>query len=228
MKTTILAATLMAPALFGQSYGQALEGRVEVIGELTRPRQFTVAQTSSGDVHDRAGYHKYSGGIRLLGEVPGTQGWFYTLGGKLESSSKLAVNGTIAPGVTLDTRDVSIRYSYWMAGVSRLVDFGSGFTFGGHGELRGEAISAVGKVVASPTGSGDVNQSTTYLRPWLRASIDWTWRRQGMSPYLGFDIGLPLIRQTQSRVVPLTNIDSNTLKAMAPASSANVYAGLRF
>lgn len=228
MKTPILFAALSATALFAQTSAQALEKRVEAFGELTRLRDVKFSNASGGDIIDRAGYHKYSGGLRLMGELPGTQGWYFSLGGKLESSARLATNGAVGGGATLNTTDVSIRYSYWLAGVSKLFDLGSGLTIGAHGEARGEAISAVGYVQASPSGSGDVNQSTTYLRPWIRASIDWTWKRPGVSPYLGLDIGMPLVRTNQSAAVAPTQMDSNTLKSMAPASTANVYVGLRF
>ncbi len=238
MKSSLIAAgvALSAATLSAQAPVQALEVRLEVMAEFTQPRQFNSASPagSGTTVHDRAGTMT-SGGLRLLGELPGTQGWYYALGGKLEGSSNLDYNGAIpGAGINLRTTDVSIRYSYWMAGISRLWDLGKGLNLGVHGEARGEAISAVGPVYvtypsgAPAPGSGSANASTTYLRPWVRVSIDWTYERKGLRPYFGADLGLPLLKQSQNGVVGLTNIDSNMLKSMAPAASANVYAGLRF
>lgn len=228
MKTPILAAALAATSLFGQGAGQDLEKRVEIFGEYTRPRQIVWGNASGGDIQDRALFHKYSGGVRLMGEFPGTQGWYFSLGGRLESTSTMDFAGFTGGGHTLDTTDLSIRYSYWMVGVSNLVPLNNGFTFGGHIEARGEAIGAVGDVFIDGANAGSVNQSTTYLRPWIRASLDWTWKRPGVSPYIGADLAMPLMRTTQSRSVSPLTMDSNTLKAMAPSAAASVYVGLRF
>lgn len=233
MKTPFLVAALSATALFGQTSGQSLEGRVEIFGEFSKPRQvvFGVANAPS-EVHDQADSHYNGGGFRLMGELPGTQGWFYLLGGKLESSSKLTFNGPVTTGSSLDTTDVSIRHSYWAVGVSRLFDLGQGLTIGVHGEGRGEAISAVGEVFSVPsTGpNGAVNGSTTYFRPWVRASFDWTLRRPSMSPYFGCEVALPLIKTSQNRAISPLDLgtDSNALKSMAPGYSVGIYAGLRF
>lgn len=232
MKTPILVAALSATALFGQTPSQALEGRVEIFGEFTRPRQviFGVASvTPAVEVRDQAESQYNGGGIRLSGELPGTQGWYYMLGGRLESSSKFGFNGVVSGVTTLDMTDVSIRYSYWVVGISKHFDLGSGLTLGVHGEGRGEALSAVGDVFSSGIQvQPSVNTSTTYFRPWLRASFDWTFPRSGVAPYLGVEAAVPLIKTSQSTAVAPTQMTSNTLKAMAPAFSAGIYAGLRF
>ena len=232
MKTPILVAALSATALFAQTPSQALEGRVEVFGEFSRPRQvvFGVANTTPPvEVRDQAESQHNGGGIHLYGELPGTQGWYFMLGGRLRSSSKLGFNGLVSGVTTLDTTDVSIRYSYWVVGISRMYDLGGGMTLGVHGEGRGEALSAVGDVYSNgiqvqPT----VSAATTYFRPWVRASFDWTIPMSGMSPYIGLAAGVPLVKTSQNGSVAPTQMTSNTLKAMAPAFSVSLYAGLRF
>lgn len=232
MKTPLLAAALFSTAIFGQTAGQKLEGRIEIFAEYSRPREviFGIANSPS-ELRDQADSQYNGGGLRFMGELPGTQGWYYLLGGKLESSSRLSFNGPIqtTPVSNWDTTDISIRHSYWVAGISRLFDLGGGATVGVHGEGRGEAISAVGQLYSNGLPSGDPTEiSTTYFRPWLRGSFDWTIRRSGMSPYFGLEAAVPLIKTSQSGAVAPSRMTSNTLKSMAPAFSAGIYAGLRF
>jgi hypothetical protein len=230
VKTPILVAALSATALFGQTSGQALDGRVEIFGEFMRPRQviFGVAGGTT-EVRDQADPHYNGGGLRLSGELPGTQGWYYLLGGKLVSSSQLDFNGVVSGATSVDTTDLNIRYSYWVAGISRQFTLGGGMALTVSGEGRGEAITAVGDVyyggVATPF---SVSKGTTYFRPWLRTSLDWTVPMAGKSPYFGFSLALPLVKTNQSGAVAPTEFTSNTLKAMAPGFSVDIYAGLRF
>lgn len=229
MKTPILVAALSATALFGQTSGPALDGRVEIFGEFMRPRQviFGVAGSNT-EIRDQADAQYNGGGLRLSGELPGTQGWFYQLGGRLVSSSKLDFNGTVSGATTYDTTDLNIRYSYWVAGISRQFSLGGGMALTVHGEGRGEAITAVGDVYTGGAPTVSVHKSTTYFRPWLRTSLDWTVPMAGKSPYFGFSLALPLVKTNQSGSIAPTTWDSNTLKAMAPGFSVDVYAGLRF
>lgn len=228
MKTlTLLAAVLVTGTLGAQSSAVQAEKRVQVFGEFSRPRQFTLAQLPSGDVKDQAA-SQVGGGIRFMGELPGTTNWFFEFGGKLDTSSRLGFNQTVS-GVSINSSDIAIHYSYWEIGGAYLWDLGSGFNLGVHLDARSETIFAQGQFVNSNgTSGGTMDQRGTMLRPWVRLSADFAFKVSGINPYVGADVAFTPIRSTQNAVVPPTLLDDRTLKSMAPQFGASVYFGLRF
>lgn len=229
MKTlTLLAAVLVTGTLGAQSSAVQAEKRVQLFGEFSRPRQFVLTnQLPSGDVKDQAN-SQVGGGIRFMGELPGTTSWFFEFGGKLDTSSKLGFNQTV-DGVSINATDIAIHYSYWEIGGAYLWDLGSGLNLGVHLDARSETIFAQGQFVnANGTSGGTVDQRGTMLRPWIRLSADFAFKVSGANPYLGADVAFSPIRSTQNAVVPLTLMDDRTLKSMAPQFGASVYFGLRF
>lgn len=228
MKTqTFIAATLAACTLSAQSPTVQGEKRVQLFGEFSRPKQVTIAQIGGGDVKDQAD-SQMGAGLRFMGELPGTSSWFYEFGGKLESSSHLGFDQTVA-GSRINTTKVSVRYSYWELGGAYLWELGSGFTLGAHLDLRSETIEALGQItVTGSGGSGDVSQRLSFLRPWLRFSGDITFGKGAISPYLGMDVAYTPIHASQTQVVPVVQIDQRTVKSMAPQFGASIYFGLKF
>ena len=232
MKTLTLMAVVLATGTLGaQSPAGQAEKRVQIFGEFSRPKQFTLAQPN-GDVKDQAD-SQLGVGVRFLGELPGTNNWFFEFGGKFESSSKLGFNRSVpmasGPAISINSTDVSVKYSYWEVGGAYLWNFGGGLSLGAHLDLRSETLSANGQfVVTNYTGSGPVDQRMSFVRPWLRLSGDFAFKPTGFTPYIGIDAAFTPIKNTQNAVVPATLLDERTLKAMAPQFTASVYLGLRF
>jgi hypothetical protein len=225
---TLLAAVLVTGTLGAQSSAVQAEKRVQIFGEFSRPHQFTLAQVN-GDEKDQAA-SQVGVGLRLMGELPGTTNWFFEFGGKLESSSRLGFNQTVS-GVSINSTDVKVHYSYWEVGGAYLWDLGSGLSLGAHLDLRSETLSAEGQFVVLPasfTGSGPVDQRATMMRPWVRLSADFVFKASGVNPYVGAELAFTPIRSSQDAVVPPTLIDDRTLKSMAPQFGASLYFGLRF
>lgn len=234
MKTlTCTAAALAACTLAAQSPTVQGEKRVQLFAEFARPKQITIGQVNGGDVKDQAD-NQLGGGLRFLGEMPGTSNWYFEFGGKLESSSKMGFNRVLAgtnPAMTINTTKLQVRYSYWELGGAYLWELAPGFSFGLHLDLRSETIDANGPIEVSPAsygGGGNVSQRESFLRPWIRVSGDIAFGKGDLVPYLGLDVAFTPIKTTQNEVVPLIGMDSRTVKAMAPQFGASVYFGLKF
>jgi hypothetical protein len=234
VKTSIIiAAALVAGTLSAQSPSAQSGKRVQIFGEFSRPQQITIGQVNGGDVKDQAD-NQLGGGIRFMGEMPGTSNWYFEIGGKLESSSKMGFNQTIAgtsPALNINTTNVNVRHSYWELGGAYLWDLGPGFSLGAHLDLRSETMDASGHIVVSPAtygGSGNVSQRLSFVRPWLRISGDFSFGKGAVTPYLGLDAAFTPIKTSQTEVVSLIGIDERTVKAMAPQFGASIYFGLKF
>ena len=228
MKTLpFLAVILAAGSLAAQSPAYTLDKRVMLFGEYSQTEQFVVASTSA-DIKDRADAQKGLG-LRFMGELPGTLNWYYEFGGRLESSENLKVNGPDGTaGGWLDTRDVAIKYSYWMLGLGYEMELGSVVNLGFHLEGRGEALGAKGEFFDAARNSlGAVNQSVTYLRPWARVSLTFNFKAGDVRSFVGIE-GAAAITKTSQQRVESTYISERTLKAMAPKVSGAIYAGIRF
>lgn len=230
MKTlTTLAAALAACTLAAQSPTVQGEKRAQIFGEFSRPKQVTIAQYP-GDVKDQAD-NQMGLGLRFLGEMPGTSNWYFEFGGKLESSSKMGFNQSLAgpPVISINMTKVSVRYSYWELGGAYLWDLAPGFSLGAHLDLRSETIDATGPVVVTGSeGSGSISQRTSMVRPWIRLSGDISFGKGSLSPYLGLDVAFTPIQTSQTQVVAPVYIDERTVKAMAPQFGATIYFGLKF
>lgn len=215
---TLCTLALAACSLAAQEVG-ALDARIQAYGELTRPTAFnlTSATTPASDQADR----QLGFGLRLLGELPYTNGWYYELGGRFDSSSKLGYNS-----VAMDNTHVTVAYSYWSAGAAYLWSMGPA-TLGAHAEARGEAIRIEGTQFKGGTGS-TVSQSSTYVRPWVRISLDVTLGTGKIRPFVGGDLGVAVTKTNQKVEAALPTMDERSLRSMAPKASASLYAGLRF
>jgi hypothetical protein len=226
----MLVLALSAGSLLAQAPAQDLDARIQFFAEGCRPKAIVVAQVP-GQIQDRA-ENQRGVGVRFMGEFASAPGFYYEIGGRLDSSSQFRTNGFIAPGVALYLGAVKVTDSYWSLGAAYMLQPVRNLTLGLHLEARGEALRAQGEVFQD-TGTGIksmgmVDASSTYLRPWVRASIDVTIPIGTWKPYIGADISYTRLRTTQTRLVPLVQLDERTLKSMAPDASYAAYFGLRF
>lgn len=230
MKTiTLLTVALLATPLAAQVPDRGGESRVQVHGEFVRPRQILISrQGGLTDLQDQA-ENQIGFGIRLLGEIPGTNNWYYTLGGKLESSSKFASKPSLANSNT-DTTGIKYKYSYWTVGAGYMWGLAPGLNLGAHLEVRGESLNASGEIYSdpSPTAAQRIDASATYVRPWGRLSLDYAFKAAGTSPFIGLDAAVAMLKTDQGNPLTPSVWDEKTVKSMAPQAAFSVYVGLKF
>jgi len=216
--TTVLVAALSAGSLFAQTPVQALDARIQVFGELIRPTSITVLAGTKDQADSSVGV-----GIRFMGEIASARNWYYEVGGKLDSSSQMALNTG-----AVDLTDIKITHSYWSLGAGYLAPLGSNVSLGFHLEGRGEALSAQGAIFQNGVITGRVDASNTYLRPWVRVSLDGSWRMGSLRPYVGVDVSGTPVKTSQTQLQALSSMDNRTLRAMAPQVAGSFYLGLHF
>ena len=216
--TSALVTVLSAGSLFAQTPVQALDARIQVFGELIRPTSITVQPGTKDQADSSIGV-----GIRFMGEIASARNWYYEVGGKLDSSSQMALNTG-----AVDLTDIKITHSYWSLGAGYMMPLGSSVSLGFHLEGRGEALSAQGAIFQNGVINGRVDASNTYLRPWVRLSLDGTWRMGSLRPYIGVDVAGTPVKTSQTQLQALSSMDNRTLRAMAPQVAGSFYLGLHF
>ena len=228
---TLLTAAMLVTPLAAQVPDRGGESRIQVHGEFVRPRQIIIPQSGANDINDQA-ENQVGFGIRLIGEIPGANNWYYTLGGKLESSSKFASKPSLSNHFT-DTTGIKYKYSYWTVGAGYMWGLAPGLNFGAHLEVRGESLNASGDLYTNGTQSNPgpaqrVDASATYVRPWGRLSLDYAFKASGTSPFIGVDAAVAMLKASQVNSLPPAAWDDKTVKSMAPQVSFSVYLGLKF
>jgi hypothetical protein len=227
--SSILIMALAAGALGAQG-APKLDGRVQLFEELYRPAQVVVAQPGAPnpDVEDQP-THQNGLGIRFMGEVAAHPGWYYELGGMFNGSSNFTYNGNVTSAVNLNLTQVKVTDSYWSLGAAYMAILRDRLTLGAHLEARGEYLRINGPY-SSNGSTAQVYQSTTYLRPWLRGSADYTFTGIGnaIHPFIGVDGSYALTHTSQLSTPDFASVDGRNLKALAPRASASLYAGMRF
>lgn len=73
-----------------------------------------------------------------------------------------------------------------------------------------------------------IDVHTVHFRPWVRLSLDLKFRTGAVTTVIGGDAGLAAIKAKQRVILPMSEIDDQTLRAMAPKFSAALYAGVHF
>jgi hypothetical protein len=212
----------LAAGTLGAQESPSLDGRIQVFAELSRPAEIVLSPGLDAQPNRQTG-----AGVRFLGELASHPGWYYELGGMFDTSSKF----TTSEGTTVDLTGVKVSESYWALGAAYMGKIGDSLTWGAHLEGRGEYLNISGSAVVNGT-PYQLYQSTTYLRPWVRGSFDYTFANIGakMHPYVGVE-GNYAITKTSQTELPTNNlpaVDNRTLKSMAPRASAALYAGIRF
>lgn len=214
---TILVTALTAGSLFAQAPDKELDARIQIYGEAIRPSAFTL---STGETPEAA--RSFGLGLRFMGEVGSAENWYYEVGGKLDSSSKLNLNDA-----NVNLTDIRITQSYWVVGGGYLVPLGKQASLGFHFEGRGEALAAQGAVFSAGLLKGRVDSSSTYLRPWGRLTLDASFYLGTLHPFVGLEVAGTPVKTTQTQpIADLTQMDSRTLRALAPNVSAAFYVGL--
>ena len=128
----------------------------------------------------------------------------------------LKVNGTTLPFGWQD------EYKYWAVGAAVnwnfLVRLGVGL------EYRSEKLNFTDAIAPQ------YNKSTTYGRPWMRATAGFTFPTPVVKPFIGVEVGLPLTTTSVSYAdLSGLNPDIDKLnKSMAPKAQYGIYAGVRF
>lgn len=222
----LIALTLCAAPLAAQEFAPKLDGRVVLFLEAIQPAEYIVDNPATGDVKDQAGA-QMGIGVRFIGEMAIAPGFYYELGGRLDSASNFDINGPVGSGGTLNTTNMKFTYSYWMAGAAYMKGFGN-FTLGGHLEARGEALTVSGSYSKNGGPDTPVYCGNTYLRPWLRLSGDYTFGSGRYRTVVGLEGAVALLRMSQDTINPPEYMDKRTLNSMAPHFSAAFYAGVRF
>ncbi|MCL1907848.1 MAG: hypothetical protein FWG12_00595 [Holophagaceae bacterium] len=249
MKILSTIAILFASAmLFAQGNSQDLDLRIQIGAELTRPYESLMYEkyiTNTGGSKDLFAQPGYQAGlqIRILGELPGTHGFYYELGGRFETASRLDFKWHINDNYYIDTQDVQVSYSYFSFGGAYLFNFDHGLSVGAHLEGRVEAISASGSAFVNERFDLPipVEGKSSYLRPWVRLSMDYTFNNHGsVRPFIGIEGAYPVLSREQRgyrwNLQGLTpehidggnTQDPRLMETIAPRGSVAFYAGFRF
>ena len=132
------------------------------------------------------------------------------------------------PANVLDVTKTKINYSYWSVGAGYLLPLGPTADFGMHVEGRNETINPKGEYSSTLGGTGYVDAHTVYFRPWVRLSLDFKVKSRSITTLIGADAGAALLKTNQKAIVPMSQLDDQTLRAMAPTWSGAIYAGIQF
>ena len=228
MKTiTLLTAAMLVTPLAAQEPDLGGKSRVQVHGEFMRPRQAIIG-TPTVEIKDQAD-SQIGFGIRLIGEIPTADNWYYTLGGRFQSSSKFTNKPSLANNYT-DTTGIKFQYSYGTVGAGYIWGQATGLNLGVHLEVRAEFLKASGYLYTGviPAPPLVVDASATYIRPWGRLSLDYAFKAGGTTPFIGFDASIATLKARQVKGLVPAPWDSNTVKSMAPQFAFSVYLGLKF
>jgi hypothetical protein len=216
-------ALLVAGSLSAEQPANDLKARVILFGESTQTSGILLAQ----GVKDQANYQT-GPGIRLMGQFDSDSRWNWELAGRFSSSARMITNRDIGGGNVLDVTKTKINYSYWSVGAGYLLPLGPAADFGMHVEGRNETINPKGTYSSTLGGTGYIDAHTAYFRPWARLSLDLKINTGSITTLLGVEAGATPLKTTQKAIVPMSQMDDHTLRALAPTWSGAVYAGIQF
>ncbi len=222
MKIPSILIMALAAGSLGAQGAPALDGRGQVFVQQHRPSTIVVGQVPD-NLTDQP--KKQTGvGLRFMGELASAPGFYYELGGMFDAASNFTLDGPLG-----SLTGAKFTESYWSLGAAYLVKIGEASTLGVHLEGRGEALRLSGQAVVGSV-STPLGQSTTYLRPWVRGSADYTFTGIGtrMHPFVGIDGAVAVTRTSQTQVPNLGNFGNRNLRSLAPETAASFYAGMRF
>ena len=229
MKISSMLILAVASGALAAQEAPRLDGRFQVFAEMSRPAEILVATPSPAPNVEAQPKRQTGGGFRFLGELSSAPGFYYELGGMFDASSYFTYSGAVN-GNLVDMTNAKVTDSYWSLGAAWLHKFNDNLTLGAHLEGRGEYLRLQGEIDISGT-FYQLDHSTTYLRPWLRGSLDYTFTGIGKDkhPYVGLDGSLALLRTSQNGNAPdFSNIDDRTVRALAPRAAGALYVGIRF
>jgi len=210
-----------------------LDLRIQVGLEKSQPRLSKFiprpADTPPGDPHLMVQPEEQIAPlIRMIGEMPGTMGFYYEIGGRFEGFSRLDYNRAYFDR-RIDARDVKVSYSYFEVGVAYIFAARWGLSLGAHLEGRLERIKTSGLIYQNEV-PGRLDGAASYLRPWGRVSMDFTFNNSGrFRPFIGAEMALPLMERQQKNAYWAVDQpqESRLLESIAPDQSAACYIGFR-
>lgn len=200
--------------------------RVVLFGEAIQTSDILLGQ----GVKDRANFQT-GVGLRLMGQVALDSPWYFELSGRFPSSAHMVTNRDISsnpPPNVLDATKIKIFYSYLSLGAGYLAPLGSAVDLGIHLEGRSETINPRGTYSTTNGGTGYTNARVAYLRPWVRLSLDLKVKTETFTALFGGEAGVAALKANQRTIVPMSQMDDQTMRALAPTWSGGVYAGFQF
>jgi hypothetical protein len=203
-----------------------LNGRVLLFEESIQTRSILLGQ----GIKDQAD-REAATGIRLMGQVGEESRWFWELSGRFAGSARMTTNRDISSTGTpnvLNATGVKIYYSYWSVGAAYLLPLSPSVDLGFHLEGRAETLNPKGDYSTTAGGTGYMDAHVVYGRPWVRLSLDVKFKTGSFTTLVGADAGVAATKTDQTRIMPLSEIDSTTMRSLAPTWSGAVYAGIQF
>ncbi|MEI6472113.1 MAG: hypothetical protein WCO20_05670 [Holophagaceae bacterium] len=223
---SILMAILVAGALSAQESANNLNARIIIFGESIQTRG---VQLGPG-VEDQAD-RQTGPGLRLMGRFADDSRWNWELAGRFQSAARMVTNRDIAavpPANILNATRVKVDYSYWSVGAGYLLPLGNSVDFGMHLEGRAETINPKGSYSTTNGGTGYIDAMAVYFRPWVRVSLDVKLRTGSFYTVVGADAGFAGFKANQRVIPPMSQMDDQTMRSMAPTWSGSLYAGVQF
>lgn len=120
-------------------------------------------------------------------------------------TSDILVGGSAADGA---------RLSHASSGLGAELCWKTIATFGLGLDLRKETLESTGAA------------STTWHRPWARASMGWDLARTRVTPFLRLEVAMPLAEKSVGPLGP--DSDTEAHKSLAPRFQAGIQGGIRF
>lgn len=223
---SILMALLVSGALSAQSHINEANARVVLFGEGIQTSGILLGQ----GIKDQANYQT-GVGLRIMGQVSLDSPWYFELSGRFPSSANMVTNRDISstpPPNVLDATKIKIFYSYLSLGAGYLIPLGNAADFGIHLEGRSETINPKGTYSTTNGGTGYTNSRVAYLRPWVRLSMDLKMKTESFTTIFGGEVGVAAIKANQRTIMPMSQLDDQTMRALAPTWSGAVYVGVQF
>lgn len=223
---SILMALLVAGSLSAQQRTNEVNARVILFGETVQTSGILLAQ----GVKDQANYQT-APGIRFMGQFDSDSRWNWELSGRFPSSASMVSNRDISsapPANVLNVTKTKIYYSYWSVGAGYLLPLGPALDFGMHLEGRDETINPKGEYSTTNGGTGSIDAHTVGFRPWVRLSLDLKLKTGSFTTLIGAEAGVAAVRTSQRAIMPMSQIDDQTLRSLAPTWSGGVYVGFQF
>lgn len=225
---SILTALLVSGALAAQGRpADDMNGRVILFGEVAQTSGILLGQ----DVKDQAN-RQTAPGLRIMGQFDDNSPWYWELGGRFRSGSDMITNRDIStppgPANVANVTGVKVHYSYYAGGIGYQIPLGSMVDLGLHVEARAETINPKGVYSTTLGGTASIDAHNVYFRPWARLSLGVRARTGGCYTLFGAEASVAATNNTQHIVVSMSQMDKQTMRAMAPTWSSAIYGGIQF
>lgn len=207
MKKAILCAVLAALPLAAQSWEVGL-----FVGQQSYDKHtFTTPLTFEAKPDS-----KTMGAIRLGYSLADLGPVLFQINAALQPKTSTTMHYTFANTTPVGI-DVGQNLDHQATSLGLMFHFKAGVALGAGVDYRWDKLE--GDVFGSPT-------STTYGRPWARASVGFAIPSPVLKPFLGLEVAVPLVTKSLGSTGPQTTED--ILKAYAPKLQIGLYGGLRF